>query len=178
MAFINIPFLFNLQEWEEKANKEKERYVDEMKKFKGSASASSGGDKSGSSPAKRKHDSPGTTKGGFKSKEYISDDDSSDSEKGAKKKPSKVCCWVNFKFTFIFNDIFRCFYRLKTRMINRLRIPRRAAKTMMMTATRKWKWMKTKSRKQNRRVKIAIKFRFKFYIVLAFISNHKVYIQT
>lgn len=71
------------QEWEEKANKEKERYADEMKKFKGS-----GGDKS--SPAKRKHDTPGTNKGGFKSKEYISDDDSSDSDKATKKKVAKV----------------------------------------------------------------------------------------
>lgn len=68
-----------------------------MKKFKGS----SGGEKS-SSPAKRKHDSPGTNKGVFKSKEYISDDDSSDSEKGSKKKVAKVCppqfvgCWFSF----------------------------------------------------------------------------------
>lgn len=54
-----------------------------MKKFKGS-----GGDKS--SPVKRKHESPGTNKGGFKSKEYISDDDSSDSDSGSKKKVAKV----------------------------------------------------------------------------------------
>ncbi|XP_037035831.1 FACT complex subunit Ssrp1 [Bradysia coprophila] len=74
-------------EWEQKANKDKERYADEMKKFKGSST--SGGEKS--SPAKRKHESPGTNKGGFKSKEYISDDDSSDSDtKGSKKKVAKV----------------------------------------------------------------------------------------
>lgn len=80
-----------MQEWEQKANKDKERYAEEMKKFKGSSS--SGGDKS--SPVKRKHESPGTNKGGFKSKEYISDDDSSDSEKGSKKKVAKVGCSVH-----------------------------------------------------------------------------------
>lgn len=56
-----------------------------MKKFK-----SSGADKSSSSPVKRKHESPGIAKGGFKSKEYISDDDSSDSDSGSKKKVAKV----------------------------------------------------------------------------------------
>lgn len=77
-----------LKEWEEKANKEKERYAEEMKKFK-EKGPPSGGDKT-SSPAKRKHESPGTNKGGFKSKEYISDDDSSDSDSGSKKKVAKV----------------------------------------------------------------------------------------
>lgn len=74
---------FFLQEWEQKANKDKERYAEEMKNFKGST-----GEKS--SPVKRKNDSPGTNKGGFKSKEYISDDDSSDSDSGTKKKVAKV----------------------------------------------------------------------------------------
>lgn len=79
---------FFSQEWEAKANKDKDRYAEEMKKFKATSSSAGGAEKS--SPAKRKHESPGTNKGGFKSKEYISDDDSSDSEKGSKKKVAKV----------------------------------------------------------------------------------------
>ncbi|KAG4066495.1 hypothetical protein HA402_007131 [Bradysia odoriphaga] len=74
-------------EWEQKANKHKKRYADEMEKF--TESSASGVAKS--SPAKRKHESPGTNKGCFTSKEYISDDDSNDSDnKGSKKKVAKV----------------------------------------------------------------------------------------
>ncbi|KAJ6642332.1 FACT complex subunit Ssrp1 [Pseudolycoriella hygida] len=72
-------------EWEEKANKDKERYAEEMKKFKGSGAS---GDKS-SAPTKRKHETT-PNKGGFKSKEYISDDDSSDSDSASKKKVAKT----------------------------------------------------------------------------------------
>lgn len=87
--------------WEEKAAKDKERYANEMKTYKPSADAPETASKS--KDAKRKKESPkkvsSTTMAGsgFKSKEYISDDDSSaDSDSGADKKkktkkPKKVC---------------------------------------------------------------------------------------
>lgn len=78
------------QEWEAKANKDKERYADEMKTFKSSGSNDVDDDVEGSSGTKRKKESPTkkatpnstmTGQDGFKSKEYISDDGSTDAEK-------------------------------------------------------------------------------------------------
>lgn len=77
--------------WEEKANKDKERYAKEMEEYKaaGGSKASGGGEKrkkekdgSKSSPVKA---TSGGSGGGFKSKEYISEDESS-SDGGAKNK--------------------------------------------------------------------------------------------
>lgn len=78
--------------WEEKAAKDKERYHNEMKNYKPSGDASSS-----TSKRKKENSSPkkaaNTTMGGsgFKSKEYISDVDSSDSNSEKKKKKRKVC---------------------------------------------------------------------------------------
>ncbi|XP_067633597.1 FACT complex subunit Ssrp1 isoform X2 [Eurosta solidaginis] len=68
--------------WDELAAKDKQRYQDEMKDYKPSASEESGGKSSGAakkrknpvSPAKK---SPASAGSGFKSKEYISEDESS-----------------------------------------------------------------------------------------------------
>lgn len=79
--------------WEEKALKDKERYNAEMKNYKPS---SSGGDESGGKKRKKESSSPkkstATTMAGtgFKSKEYISDDDSSSGSDKDKKKKKKV----------------------------------------------------------------------------------------
>lgn len=81
--------------WEEKAAKDKQRYLDEMKDYKPTAGGHSDEEDTASkskSPAKkRKKESPTkksvNTSGSFKSKEYISDDDSSSSED--KKKETK-----------------------------------------------------------------------------------------
>lgn len=80
--------------WEEKAAKDKERYTNEMKNYKPSGEGESSG---AATSAKRKKESPkkSTTTtmagSGFKSKEYISEDDSSgDSESDKKKSKKKV----------------------------------------------------------------------------------------
>ncbi|XP_059621601.1 FACT complex subunit Ssrp1 [Phlebotomus argentipes] len=78
--------------WEEKANKEKEKYNEAMKNYKaegGSKAKKEGGDK-GSKRKKEASPKKGTsmTGSGFKSKEYISEEDStsaSDEDKGKKK---------------------------------------------------------------------------------------------
>ncbi|XP_036333472.1 FACT complex subunit Ssrp1 [Rhagoletis pomonella] len=66
--------------WEELAAKDKQRYQDEMKDYKPTASEESGS-KSAGATKKRKKESPTkkspASTGGFKSKEYISDDESS-----------------------------------------------------------------------------------------------------
>lgn len=83
-------FDFCSKEWEAKANKDKERYAEEMKTFKASGSNDVDDDVEGSSGTKRKKDSPSkkttpnstmTGQSGFKSKEYISDDGSTDADK-------------------------------------------------------------------------------------------------
>lgn len=77
--------------WEEKAAKDKERYSNEMKNYKPSGD----GETSKSSDSKRKKESPkkSTTTtmagSGFKSKEYISEDDSSAESEDDKKSKSK-----------------------------------------------------------------------------------------
>ncbi|XP_065090605.1 FACT complex subunit Ssrp1 [Ochlerotatus camptorhynchus] len=76
-------------EWESRAAKAKEEYVEAMKVYKASVGAGSGdeADKS-TSAVKRKKETSSPMKGGsFKSKEYISDDDSSseDDKKDSKK---------------------------------------------------------------------------------------------
>lgn len=67
--------------WEEKAAKDKQRYLDQMKSYK--PSADSGDDQNAKPAKKRKKESPtkksANTSGSFKSKEYISDDDDSSS---------------------------------------------------------------------------------------------------
>lgn len=75
------------QEWEARANKDKDRYADEMKVFK----ASGGGDETADSGMKRKKEAkksvPSTMTGeGFKSKEYVSDDGSTDESEPDEKK--------------------------------------------------------------------------------------------
>lgn len=112
-----------------------------------------GGDKS--SPTKRKHESPGTNKGGFKSKEYISDDDSSDSDSGAKKKVAKVCCFTDCSTTVTCSQHppDHCF-RSKTRKTKRRKVPRRTAKAM---TTKRRTMMKKRNPKQNQLERIAIK---------------------
>ncbi|TMW53241.1 hypothetical protein DOY81_001657 [Sarcophaga bullata] len=81
--------------WEEKAAKDKQRYLDEMKDYKPTADDSDDDEKDeGKSKTaatkKRKKESPTkkavNTSGSFKSKEYISEDDSSSSEDNKKKK--------------------------------------------------------------------------------------------
>ncbi|XP_065367490.1 FACT complex subunit Ssrp1 [Calliphora vicina] len=80
--------------WDEKAAKDKQRYLDEMKDYKPAADDSDDEEKdnskSKSAPKKRKKESPtkkaANTSGSFISKEYISDDDSSSSEESKKKK--------------------------------------------------------------------------------------------
>lgn len=78
--------------WEEKAAKDKQRYLDEMKDYKPTADDSDEEDtgKSKAASTKRKKESPTkksvNTSGSFKSKEYISEDDSSSSEDNKKKK--------------------------------------------------------------------------------------------
>lgn len=72
--------------WEEKANKEKERYTKEMSEYKASGGKKSG-EKRKKAPAVDKNATKTTGSGdGFKSKEYISDDSSSDegNKKGKK----------------------------------------------------------------------------------------------
>ena len=83
--------------WEEKAAKDKERYISEMKDYKESGGAVEADDvKDTSGGAKRKTVSkkptvsPTKSGGGFKSKEYISDEDSSDSDEESEKKKKKV----------------------------------------------------------------------------------------
>lgn len=73
--------------WEAKAAKEKERYENEMKAYKPPSDSSN----------KRKHESPSKkastsvtmTGSGFKSKEYISEDESSSDDSSGKKKNKK-----------------------------------------------------------------------------------------
>lgn len=83
------------KEWEEKAAKDKERYLREMKEYESSGKAASFSEKT--KAEKRKNEALKSTPtksgsgGNYKSKEYISDDDSSsDGGDKAKKKP-KVC---------------------------------------------------------------------------------------
>lgn len=72
--------------WEEKANKDKERYANEMKSYKPPTVDSSKKRKSESSSPSKKVTSVTMTGSGFKSKEYISDDESSsDGGRGKKK---------------------------------------------------------------------------------------------
>lgn len=76
--------------WEELAAKDKQRYHDEMKDYKPPVSEESGA-KSAGAVKKRKKElpakkSPASTSG-FKSKEYISDDESSSDNGGKKGEP-------------------------------------------------------------------------------------------
>lgn len=94
------------KEWEEKAAKDKERYQKEMENYKAPAEGSSGGEK-------RKKPKGGDSKvsptKGFKSKEYISEDDSSSAEeKESKKKPKK--------------DVSRAFYFSKDFLLDFLQL--------------------------------------------------------
>jgi len=82
--------------WEEKAGKDKERYLKEMEEYKekgGGASDEEGGDsksvskKKKESPIKKPSNAGGGA--GYKSKEYISDDESSSDGEGGKKKSKK-----------------------------------------------------------------------------------------
>lgn len=126
-----------------------------MKKFK---EKGSGGDKQPSSPSKRKHESPGTNKGGFKSKEYISDDDSSDSDSGSKKKVAKVGFATRALLFRYFNDENLCF-RSKIKLKSHRKIPRRRVAKM----TKKKLKTTKKNRKQNQLEKIVNKcFSIKF----------------
>lgn len=126
-----------------------------MKKFKEKGPVV--GDKS-ASPSKRKHESPGTNKGGFKSKEYISDDDSSDSDSGSKKKLAKVGVATTALLFRYFNDENLCF-RSKIKLKNHRKIPRRRVAKM----TKKKLKTTKKNRKQNQLEKIVIKcFSIKF----------------
>lgn len=91
--------------WEEKASKDKERYANEMKTYKPSGEAETSGGKSG---AKRKKESPSkkpttTTMAGagFKSKEYISEDESSVESADDKKTKKKVCDRGAFNSIFV-----------------------------------------------------------------------------
>ncbi|KNC34603.1 hypothetical protein FF38_09360 [Lucilia cuprina] len=84
--------------WEEKAAKDKQRYLDEMKDYKPTADDSDdeekdnakSGSKAASKKRKKESSSPNkkaaNTSGSFKSKEYISEDDSSSAEESKKKK--------------------------------------------------------------------------------------------
>lgn len=93
--------------WDEKAAKDKQRYLDEMKDYKpvaGDSDEDEGGKSTKSTLKKRKKDtSPtkkavNTTGGSFKSKEYISDDDSSSNDESKpKKKVSKIWQLIQFK---------------------------------------------------------------------------------
>lgn len=80
--------------WDEKATKDKERYANEMKNYKPSGNGESS---SGKSSVKRKKESPKkittTTMAGsgFKSKEYISEEDSSGESEADKKSKKKAC---------------------------------------------------------------------------------------
>ncbi|KAH8375274.1 FACT complex subunit Ssrp1 [Drosophila serrata] len=79
--------------WEEAANKDKQRYQDEMRNYKPGAGGGSDNEKGGKATKKRKTDSSPTKKantsgGNFKSKEYISDDDSTSSDE-KDKEPAK-----------------------------------------------------------------------------------------
>lgn len=85
--------------WEEKANKDKERYSNEMKEYKqsgGGGGSSGGGDDSSGKKRKKESSSPKKSTSvtmagsGFKSKEYISEDDSSSGSDDNKKKKKKV----------------------------------------------------------------------------------------
>ncbi|XP_037715990.1 FACT complex subunit Ssrp1 [Drosophila subpulchrella] len=71
--------------WEEAAAKDKQRYHDEMRNYKPEAGGDSDNEKGGKATKKRKTESSPTKKAntsgsGFKSKEYISDDDSTSSD--------------------------------------------------------------------------------------------------
>lgn len=101
--------------WEEKAAKDKERYANEMKTYKPSGNGESSS--AGKSSSKRKKESPkkSTTTtmagSGFKSKEYISEDDSSADSENDKKSKKKVCglCWLeSILEVFLF---FSCFFQ-------------------------------------------------------------------
>lgn len=102
---ILLYFLGELQEWEEKARKDKERYAEEMKSYKpsGSDTAPTKDKKKNESPTKKTAAS--MTGSGFKSKEYISDESSSagsDDEKSKKK-----VCFIQDLFLsgFVFDFI-------------------------------------------------------------------------
>lgn len=80
--------------WEEKASKDKEAYVEAMKEYKAKGGSSSAVGDGGEAKRKKEHKTPtkvgsgaGVGSGTYKSKEYISDDSSSDESSKAKKKP-------------------------------------------------------------------------------------------
>lgn len=77
--------------WEEKAAKDKERYNNEMKNYKPSGEAASGSKKRKKESVSPKKASIAASMGGsgFKSKEYISDEDSSSGNSDGDKKKSK-----------------------------------------------------------------------------------------
>lgn len=75
--------------WEEKAAKEKERYTKEMDEYKASGGKAGGEKRKMDKESSKSATTPTKTTGsglGFKSKEYISDDSSSDEGKTKKKK--------------------------------------------------------------------------------------------
>lgn len=96
-----------VKEWEAKAKKDKDRYTNEMEAFK--LSGASGGDEDAKGSVKKRKSDPKKSAvtttmagAGFKSKEYISDEDSSDSGKPNKKKVSFCFCCELFKVIFLF----------------------------------------------------------------------------
>lgn len=92
----NRSFVFLPQEWESKATKLKEEYAKAVKEYEASGGGGGSDSKEKKKDAKRKESTPKSSpvkSGNFKSKEYISDvDTSSSSEKddGEDKKEKKV----------------------------------------------------------------------------------------
>lgn len=95
--------------WEEKAAKDKERYAAEMKEYNEKGGAGSGDEEAKKSSKKRKSESLSPTKkhnnsmtgSGYKSKEYISEEDSSSDENDTKSKKSKsvsLTFFINIEF--------------------------------------------------------------------------------
>lgn len=74
--------------WEEKANKDKERYAEEMKSFKPASDNGTTSKRKKESPSK-KITSTTMAGAGFKSKEYISDDSTSGEDSGKEKSKKK-----------------------------------------------------------------------------------------
>lgn len=77
--------------WEEKAAKDKQRYVDEMKEYKGKDGEGKRRQTSEKSPHSSSFKKSVNTSGSsYKSKEYISDDDDSDSSSDRNEKKEKM----------------------------------------------------------------------------------------
>lgn len=78
--------------WEGKAAKAKEDYNEAMKEYKAKGGGGTSSSKESGDKSKKEQKTPTKSTGGsgFKSKEYISDDESSDSDKEPKKKKAKM----------------------------------------------------------------------------------------